>query len=320
MTTSANANSRIAVCICTHNRSQLLQRLLASMADIDLTGYHSSKLDIIVVDNSCDEETAAVCNQAGQRLPMTVHYVEEPQAGITHARNTAAKEALSHGADFVAFIDDDDLPRPNWLATLLDRQAVTHADLVFGTWILDSSMPEWARKSGIFHTTKSKGDNRASRYHLPHCASTCNVLAGREILAQIGADGPVFNHNFRFSGGEDKDFFIRASRAGAKLASADASVVQRNHEAERYTVRGLFNRGFKSGCSNIYLARVHGNWKRTPKLLTKSMVKLAIALILLPFSIFSKKHFMHNVYRIARSCGTVYAATTGRRINYYSRG
>jgi succinoglycan biosynthesis protein ExoM len=320
MTTSANTNSRVAVCICTHNRSQLLQRLLASIADIDLTGYHSSKLDIIVVDNSCDEETAAVCNQAGQRLPMPVHYVQEPQAGITYARNTAAKEALSHGADFVAFIDDDDLPRPNWLVTLLDRQAVTHADLVFGTWILDASMPAWARESGIFRSTKSKGDNRASRYHLPHCASTCNVLAGRDILVQIGAEGPIFNHAFRFSGGEDKDFFIRASRAGAKLASADGSVIQRNHETERYTLRGLFDRGFKSGCSNIYLARVHGSWKRIAKLVVKSLLKLIMSLILLPFSVFSKRNFMHNIYRIARSCGTVYAATTGRRINYYSRG
>jgi succinoglycan biosynthesis protein ExoM len=266
---SANTNSRVAVCICTHNRSQLLQRLLASMADIDLAGYHSSKLDIVVVDNSCDEETAAICDQAGQRLPMPVHYVEEPQAGITYARNAAVKKALSQGADFVAFIDDDDLPRPNWLAALLDRQAITHADLVFGTWILDASMPHWARESGIFRSpVKFKGGNKASRYSLPHCASTCNVLAGRDILLQVGAEGPIFSHAFRFSGGEDKDFFIRAAQAGAKLDSADGSVIQRNHESERYTLRGLFNRGFKNGCSNIYMARAHGNWRRIAKLLT----------------------------------------------------
>lgn len=320
MANSADINSRVAICICTHNRSQLLQRLLSSMAEIDLTGYQKSNLNIVVVDNSCEQETAAICNQAAQRLPMPLHYVEEPRAGITYARNAAVEEALSHGADFIAFIDDDDLPRPNWLATLLDRQAVTNADLVFGNWVLDSNMPEWARVSGIFRTTKSKGDNRASRYHLPHCASTCNVLAGRDILIQTAAEGPIFNHDFRFSGGEDKDFFIRASRAGAKLASADGSVVESHNEAERYTLRGLFNRGFKSGCSNIYLARVHGNRKRIAKLVSKSLLKLAMALILLPFSIFSKQHFMHNVYRLARSCGTVYAATTGRRINYYSRG
>lgn len=321
MATSADINSRVAVCICTHNRSQLLQRLLASMADIDLAGYQSSKLDIVVVDNSCDQETAAICNQAAQRLPMPVHYIEEPQAGITYARNAAVKEALSHGADFVAFIDDDDLPRPNWLVTLLDRQAVTHADLVFGTWILDASMPQWARESGIFRSpVKFKGGSKPSRYSLPHCASTCNVLAGRDILLQVGADGPIFCHAFRFSGGEDKDFFIRAERVGAKLASADGSVIQRNHESERYTLRGLLSRGFKNGCSNIYMARAHGSWRRIAKLLAKSLLKLLMSLILLPFSVFSKSNFMHNLYRIARSCGTVYAATTGRSINYYSRG
>ena len=321
MVDSANIDSRVAICICTHNRSQLLQRSLASMTDIELGGYNPSRVEIIVVDNSCNEETKAVCKQAAHRLSMAVTYVEEPEAGITYARNRAVAEALARGNDFVAFIDDDDLPMPNWLLTLLDRQAVTHADLVFGTWVLDTSMPQWARESGIFRSpVKFKGDKKAGRYHLPHCASTCNVLAGREILEQIGADEPVFSHAFSFSVGEDKDFFIRASRVGAKLASADSSIIQRNHESERYTLRGLFNRGFKNGCSNIYMARAHGSWKRIAKLVIKALLKLFISLILLPFSVFSKSAFMHNLYRAARSCGTIYAATTGRSINYYARG
>jgi len=321
MANSADIDSRVAICICTHNRSQLLQRSLASLADIDLSGYRDSLVEIIVVDNSCHEETAAICEQASKRLTMAVHYVEEPMAGITYARNRAVETALERGAEFIAFIDDDDLPRSNWLRTLLDRQAVTRADLVFGTWVLDASMPQWARESGIFRSPVIfKGDNKAGRYKLPHCASTCNVLVGRDILEQLGADGPIFSHAFRFSGGEDKDFFIRASRVGARLASADGSVIQRNHESERYTLRGLFNRGFKNGCSNIYMARAHGSWRRSAKLVVKALLKLALSLLLLPFSVFSKSAFMHNLYRIARSCGTIYTATTGRRINYYARG
>jgi len=321
MADSATIDSRVAICICTHNRSQLLQRLLASLADIDLSGYRSTLVDVILVDNSCHQETAAICKQASQRLDMSLHYVQEPEAGITYARNRCVSEALARGADFVAFIDDDDLPNRNWLTNLLDRQAVTQVDLVFGTWILDVSMPRWARESGIFRSpVKFKDDNKPARYGLPHCASTCNVLAGREILQLVGQNGPIFSHAFRFSGGEDKDFFIRARRAGAKLASADGSVIQRNHESERYTLHGLFKRGFKNGCSNIYMARAHGSWRRIVKLILKATLKLIMSLILLPFSIFSKSAFMHNLYRMARSFGTMYAALTGRSINYYSRG
>ena len=103
---------------------------------------------------------------------------------------------------------------------------MTDTDLVFDTWVLDSFMPQWARESGIFRSpVKAKNENKGGRYGLPGCASTCNALVGRDILERVAATGPVFSHSFRFSGGEDKDFFIRAQGLGAKLASADMSVI-----------------------------------------------------------------------------------------------
>ena len=64
------------------------------------------------------------------------------------------------------------------------RQIVTRADMVFGTWLLDKEMPQWARDSGIFRSpNRSKQHKKSGRYGLPHCASTCNMLASREILS-----------------------------------------------------------------------------------------------------------------------------------------
>ena len=302
MTANYILNQRIAICVCTHSRPQYLTRLLVALQDIDLSGYDPRSVELIVIDNYPNPETEAICRRAAPRLPIPIHYTTELEAGITFARNRAVAVALERGAEFISFVDDDDQPQADWLIQLLDRQAITQADLVFGTWSLDTDMPQWARESGISRSpVKARRKIKSHRYGLPGCASTCNVLIGRDILERVAANGDIFSHNFRNSGGEDKDFFIRAQGLGAGLASADMSVIKRIHEPERYTARGLLKRGFKSGCSQVIMARTHGDRMQVLRLLVVALSKLCISLLLLPFSVFSRGSIMHNLSRMARA-------------------
>ncbi len=310
---------RVAICVCTYGRSGELEKLFGSLREIDLDGYSPRAFELLVIDNRPDAETRRQCERAAQTLPLSVHYVEEPVPGLTYARNRAVQEALARNVEFVAFIDDDDRPRPDWLVRLLKRQRETGADLVFGTWVLDSDLPEWVRKSGIFRSPDKPKRNKSRRYGLPHYASGCNLLAGREILQRVAAEGPVFDHRFRFSGGEDKDFFLRAHRMGATLASADQSVIQRSHSRDRYTLRGLLRRGLKNGCSQVALAEIYADRGRRRGLLFTALFKLLFSLAMLPFSLFSPAALRGRVYRIAKCWGIIYASLTGRRIDYYSR-
>ena len=311
---------RVAICICTHSRAEVLKRLLLSLRDIELGPWDPACVELIIIDNNPNSATRDICAQTGASLPVNVHYDTEPEPGITYARNRAVAVALERGARSIAFIDDDDVPHNDWLVQLLERQLVENADLVFGSWVLDEQMPDWARESGIFRSpTKTKQDKKGGRYGLPDCASTCNLLVGRDILERVGATGPVFSHAFCNSGGEDKDFFIRALSLGASFASAEKSVIHRIHGPGRYTAGGLIRRGFKNGCSQVTMARYHGNGKRKLKLLTTALTKFLISLFLLPFLIVSKGSFMHSLYRIAKAAGVLYTTVTGRSIKYYSR-
>lgn len=319
-TATANVSSHVAICVCTSGRCGELSTLLEALRSIQLGGMHPCSVELVIIDNRPSAETRELCERASAHLPIGLHYVQEPQPGLTYARNRAVAVALERGADFVAFIDDDDLPESDWLLRLLERQAATGADLVFGSWVLHEQMPEWARESGIFRSPgKHKSESKKERrYGLPDFASGCNMLAGRAILERVAAAGPVFDHAFCFIGGEDKDFFIRAQEMGATLASADHSVIHRNHEPERYTIRGLFRRGFKNGCSRVNMAGSHGDRRRRLSLFTTALGKLLISLIMLPFSVFSRGRFMHHLYRVAKSSGVIYSSVTGRGINYYS--
>lgn len=320
MTITPTPSPRVAICICTHNRAEVLKRLLLDLRDIELGETDPAAVELIVIDNNPNSATRDICELTGASLPIRVHYSTEPHPGITWARNRAVAVALERGAEFIAFIDDDDVPLRDWLRQLLERQRATGADLVFGSWILDEQMPEWARETGIFRSpSKSKQDKKGGRYGLPDCASTCNLLVSRNILERVGAAGPVFSHAFCNSGGEDKDFFIRAHQMGATLASAEKSIIHRIHGPGRYTARGLIRRGFKNGCSQVNMARYHGDGKRRLKLLSTALAKMLISLIMLPFSIFSKGAFMHSLYRVAKAAGVLYTTLTGRSMKYYSR-
>ena len=320
MTMTSTLDRHVAICVCTHNRAEVLKRLLLNLREIDLNGYNPACVELIVIDNNPNSATRDICEQTGRSLPFNVHYTTEPEPGITYARNRAVAVALARGAEFIAFIDDDDVPRLDWLTQLLDCQASSQADLVFGSWVLDEQMPDWARDSGIFRSpTKSKQEKKGGRYGLPDCASTCNLLVGKDILLRVAEAGPVFTHAFCNSGGEDKDFFIRAHNMGASLASAEKSIIHRIHGPDRYTAQGLIRRGFKNGCSQVSMARYHGDSKRMFNLLATAFTKLLISLITLPFTIFSRGKFMHSLYRVSKASGVLYTTITGRSIKYYSR-
>ncbi len=65
--------------------------------------------DILVVDNGSAEPVHDICRSRGAAC------ISEPVAGLTRARNLGARAARG---DIVAYIDDDAIAEPEWLAAL----------------------------------------------------------------------------------------------------------------------------------------------------------------------------------------------------------
>ena len=70
--------------------------------------------EIIVVDNNSTDATAAVVRQYQQHWPdrIPLRYLFEPQQGAGYARQLGIKAANS---PLVGYLDDDNLPWPNWV-------------------------------------------------------------------------------------------------------------------------------------------------------------------------------------------------------------
>jgi glycosyltransferase involved in cell wall biosynthesis len=92
----------ISVVITTYNRAQLLPRAIHSAQTA------GSDLEIIVVDDCSTDDTPQVCADISgiRTIRLSVN------GGLAHARNVGISES---SAEFIAFLDDDDLRLPGSL-------------------------------------------------------------------------------------------------------------------------------------------------------------------------------------------------------------
>src|SRR5688572_25889851 len=117
----------ITVCICTYRRPALLRRLLTVLTQ-QATG-DALTFSIVVADNDASGSAQAVVAEFVTHSSVSAVYCVEPQQSIALARNAAVRRAAG---DYIAFIDDDELPTSTWLLTLL-RACIEHgADGVLG--------------------------------------------------------------------------------------------------------------------------------------------------------------------------------------------
>jgi hypothetical protein len=317
--TPAQVAADVALCVCTRGRPSLLARLLDALERLGLDNLHSGgdgfALALVVCDNGPDGLARALCEVRRPGFPFALAFVEEPEPGISFARNRALDMALQLGASLIAFIDDDDEPQPGWLHRLLEVQRTSGADMVFGTW----SHPAWLAPPPLLAELRFfrplQLDNRNS-YDLPAWAGTYNVLLTRRLVEHLKAGGLVFRTEFALTGGSDTDLFIRAHRAGFAHAVATDSVVHRVWEADRMTLPGVVRRAFRIGCTRIQLAQAHKPASYVRKLGWRSARKLGADLARLPMRAVRPPRLAALLVRAAQRAGEVYAALGGRFAYY----
>lgn len=193
----------ITVCICTFKRPELLRRLLERLENQQTEQLFS--YSVVVADNDSAESARPVVAEftSSGRLPIT--YCVELQPNIARARNKALQHAEG---DFIAFIDDDEFPVPDWLSNLYKARAASGVAGVLGPVkpYFEIDPPAWVTKGDFFerptHTTGFKMDWAECR--------TGNVLFSRSILADVD---PPFRTEFN-TAGEDVDFFRRMANNG----------------------------------------------------------------------------------------------------------
>nr|WP_295886877.1 glycosyltransferase family 2 protein [uncultured Devosia sp.] len=224
--------SSIDICICTFRRS-FLAKTLESIALLNQGGHD---IRIIIADNDATPSARDLVDAARGGVPFPITYLHAPASNICIARNACLDEA---DADYVAFVDDDEVVSPGWLNALVQRAEATNAAAVLGPVlaIYEPDAPGWM-VDGDFHSTRPVfvGDTIRTGY-------TCNVL----IRWSAAYRTLRFDLALGKSGGEDTDFFYRLTAAGGTIAYAEDALVQEPVPPERASMAWLVRRRLRFG-------------------------------------------------------------------------
>jgi succinoglycan biosynthesis protein ExoM len=236
--------TRVAICIATFRRPLGLTRLVQgidALALPDAAAGDGITLEVVVVDNDPQGGAAPVCGalEPGCRWPL--HYLHEPRRGIAQARNRAV-DAVGGRVDFLAFIDDDEVPDANWLTELLRVQREYEADVVAGPVVpvFEDEAARWILDGRFFDRPRHE-TGQALRL-----ASTGNALIRSSLLSDPAMR---FDERLGLTGGEDAHFFARVHSSGHRMIWADDAVVRESIPATRARARWLLQRAYRSGNS-----------------------------------------------------------------------
>lgn len=225
----------ISVIIPTFHRPE--GALAAVRSVFEQTG--APAFEVLLVDNDAGRSAEAAADTLAAESPVPFRYAVEPAAGVASARNTAV--ALARGA-FIAFLDDDEVARPQWLAHLIATQAQTGADVVFGP--IEARLPPGAdQPHSYFKTFFSRLLEGPTRVvDKPYGCG--NSLLRRETVLH---DPVPFNPATNETGGEDDLLWQDVRARGGTFAWAAEAWVWEDVPASRATWGYLTRRGFAYG-------------------------------------------------------------------------
>jgi len=226
----------VAVCICTFKRPALLLELLEGLARQRTDGRFT--YSAVVADNDADRSAEAAVQRFAASAAFPIRYCVEPEQNIALARNRALANA---DGDFIAFIDDDEVPVETWLHSLLEVCETHRVDGVMGPVNprFETPPPAWATRGRFFERPQ-----HPTGYTMPWPeARSGNVLFRRSILEGFGTP---FRPQFA-TAGEDVDFFRRMMERGSTFVWCAEAVVNEVVPPSRCTKAYLLRRALLRG-------------------------------------------------------------------------
>jgi glycosyltransferase involved in cell wall biosynthesis len=197
----------VSVVLCTWNRRTVLPAALNALTHQDATVPY----EVIAVNNASTDRTWEVIAEAARRSPDLLRCIDEPQQGLSYARNAGVRAARG---DIIAFTDDDVRVSPDWVRTIaMTLDAHPDAD-----WIGGPVLPDWGSPPPAWITR----ERWAPLGLQDHGADPIVVGAGRPICL-IGANLAFRAHVFDLVGG----FSTSVQRVEHGIGSTE------DHEFER---------------------------------------------------------------------------------------
>ncbi|MFK5892544.1 MAG: glycosyltransferase family 2 protein [Pseudomonadota bacterium] len=300
---------KATICIITCRRPGGLKRLLEALTQQTVSS--ETEIDILVVDNACEQRIVDVIAEVKPTSLYPIHYYKESKPGIVAARNKCVEQFLLTSSEFLFFIDDDEWPESHdWIQKMLDAQNNYRADIISSHVISVGELgtPDWA-------TALLYRDNRLIEGQLISKYYTNNLLISKRVLEDIR---PAFDSRFAMTGASDYHFSLKCQNKGYRAFYTNAPVVE-EFPKSRATLAWFTRRGYRSGIgftrSHLFEEKLV---KAVPYCLLMAGTRLIRGVVFLTFGVlsFNKLKIMIGFFRLSSFAGSIAAFFGGQYHEY----
>jgi len=249
----------ISVVCCTSGTRSSLGQMLDSLGRCRSS---LEEIQLVIVENS-DSRSLSLEKLGHPDYRWHLTLVHEPRSGLGHARNAGVRAALG---GLIAFLDDDVIVRPTWLAGLSAAaksfpQAGGFGGPVVAYW--PGAKPDWFTQQGSSRmhgggsiTSHSLGTRARPYSNRDQPPIGCNMAFRRQVFRDVGLFRPELGMSGdRLVYGDDTDLCRRVRASGRSLRYVpDMRVVHpvRVHKISRaYFRRSYFALGRYLGREQI---------------------------------------------------------------------
>ena len=317
-----NMSVKIAIGVATRERLRLLDGCLTSLTDIKIP--EQTELCFIIVENNDQLTIEPVIRKfelalkASDKEQAQVNVEIEPEIGLPFVRNKVLDIAIAAGCDFLAFIDDDEQVRSDWLLELIKAQQKTDSDLVGGpVWRVRDPSSKLSPLQKIISKALLRHYNKTGPRKMRHTSiiATGNWLCRMKFVKE---NSLRFNTFLGLTGSEDVNFDKDLTTAGGCKAWAEKAVVEETVTADRTTLNYIFTRERETQ-KTLYLIKEKyrkGYFYAIGEIFTMMIFGVLLRLVLVPFD--NGLSLVKVVMKAGRLTGHIEAVFGRTGANIYS--
>jgi succinoglycan biosynthesis protein ExoM len=295
----------VDICLCTYKRQSLLRSCLYSL--LAQEGVSNINYRIVVVDNDELKSGESVVKEISSKADVEIIYASEKRRNIAHARNLCLTTSV---ADYICFIDDDEVASPTWLYNLYKTLCDYNADIVSGPVIATypDATPAWVRKSRIFERPIKLTGAVVSSIGTGNCILTKSLVDRHKIS---------FDESYGLSGGEDSKFFYELFKLGAVGVYSSEAVVYEEAAIERMSVSYFVKRALRGGQTYSSIRLIHLSKIRKAKVVMIKTLHVMVAAVLVLITLPAGRGvYIKMLIRMASSVGQI-QGLSNKRIEMY---
>ena len=214
---------KVSVIICSRNRALQLKRCLKSINADEMTAVGA---ELILVNNNSTDSTLEVMESFKRETPFSVQIVNEPNTGLSRARNAGLFKAKG---EIIVFTDDD---------CYLSKGYLTKANTIFDSEEFDYCGGQ------VWSYNETDSTICASYFDIKHIIEPfsfiepgfihgANMVFRRRVINKIGMFDIMLGKGALFQAADDTDYVARASWNGFRGARIPELIVYHDHGIKR---------------------------------------------------------------------------------------